>query len=196
REHVPTLLRDLASAGMASPIVRLDIHGIYAWSNDVSAVRLDRRQYAAQEIEWLNELLELGMDHQILPRRTAGKICPAVSQSDEVVSATGSVFSCTEHPLVDVHEGRDEVANIVDLPAPKLRPRGQFDDWHDRIDNGELPCSECNLLPVCGGSCPKHWTENDPPCPPAKINLQQRLDIVAHLNGLEVIKASGRKAHA
>jgi uncharacterized protein len=40
------------------------------------------------------------------------------------------------------------------------------------------------FLPVCGGSCPKHWGEGDPPCPSYKFNIQQRLDLVAARAGL------------
>jgi uncharacterized protein len=184
RGHVSALLRDLKDAGMDHPMVQLDLHGVYAWSNDVSDVRLGREELARQEVEWIHEILALGMNHAVLPRARAGKICPAVTRSQEVISSTGSVFSCTEHPLVDQHEREDALSPVVMLPTPRLRPRGQFDDWHERLSSSSVPCSGCVFLPVCGGSCPKHWSESDPPCPPFKSNIQARMDLVAVLNGL------------
>ncbi|MEV0253782.1 radical SAM protein [Streptomyces sp. NPDC050732] len=184
RGHVSELMHDLAAAGMAHPMVTIDLHGVYAWSNDVSEVRLDREDLARQEVEWIREILGLGMNHAVLPRARAGKICPAVTRSQEVISSSGSVFSCTEHPLVDRHEREDVLTPVVDLPTPRLRPRGDYDDWHEKLSTSSVPCSGCAFLPVCGGSCPKHWSENDPPCPPFKTNLQGRMDVAAALNGL------------
>lgn len=31
------------------------------------------------------------------------------------------------------------------------------------------------MLSVCGGGCPKAWREGNPPCPPAKSNIEDRL---------------------
>jgi uncharacterized protein len=31
------------------------------------------------------------------------------------------------------------------------------------------------MLPVCGGSCPKQWLEELNPCPPTKLNIEDRL---------------------
>jgi len=184
RHTVPRLLEELAAAGMDHPMFRLELHGVYAWSNDVSGIRLGPDELAEDEVGWIRHAVELGLDHAVLPRARAGRICPAVSRSEEVLSSTGNVFSCTEHPLVDEHERNDAVSTVVALPTPTLRPAGRYDNWHDRLAAAELPCGNCELLPVCGGSCPKHWEEGDPPCPPLKRNTQQRMDLVAHLNGL------------
>lgn len=69
------------------------------------------------------------------------------------------------------------------LPLP-VRPAGQFDDWHDAVAAGEIPCRRCLFFPVCGGACPKQWRDGTVPCPPFKYAVQQRMELVADINGL------------
>lgn len=48
-------------------------------------------------------------------------------------------------------------------------------DFNDRIEDDDYPCASCRMLPVCGGACPKLWSEGIVPCPPAKYNIEERL---------------------
>lgn len=187
-EHVDAFISAMTDAGLNHPMVHYDLHGVYAWSNDVSAIRLGRQTLADAEARWLGRMLDLGMTVRVLPRKLALAVCPAVTRSAEVISSSGAIFSCTEHPLVPTHEANDSLAQVEDLRPTTLRPVGQFDDWHDRIEGRQVPCSSCVFLPVCGGSCPKHWVEGDPPCPPYKLNIQQRLDLYATHTGYSIAR--------
>jgi uncharacterized protein len=158
---------------------------VYAWSNDVSAIRVARQRFAQEEPRWLQRMHEVRMTTtHLLPQPVRLPICPAVTRSSEVISSSGAIFSCTEHPLVPEHEKNDVLIQIERADPDQPRPVGRYDDWHDRVGAGEQGCSGCVFLPVCGGSCPKHWGENDPPCPTYKYNIQQRLDLVAARRGL------------
>lgn len=184
KDAVGFFIERMASLGFSSKKIYFSIAAVYAWSNDVSSIRLERTEFAQAELEWLKLMASHNLDVQLLPGALRTALCPAVSSNEEVLSSTGAVFSCTEHPLVDVHEAQDVLARVVDLQWPKLRPAGAYADWHDRIESDSQPCSQCPFLPVCGGACPKHWAEGDPPCPSYKYAVDGRLDIVAKQNGL------------
>jgi len=40
-----------------------------------------------------------------------------------------------------------------------------------------LHYNKCNLYPICGGSCPKHWYDGQIPCPSFKWNIEDRLKL-------------------
>jgi uncharacterized protein len=180
---LPGLLDDLAESNLRNPQISIAFQPIYNWSNDLSEIRVNREEWAANEIGLLAYAISLGLNVNILPKVRREVTCAAVSRSSEVISSTGNVFSCTEHPLVPRHEASEKLSNVVDLPPPQLRPKGLYDDWHDTMQSNKTPCGDCWLLPVCGGSCPKHWDEGSPPCPSMKINLTARLDLVAKRAG-------------
>jgi uncharacterized protein len=189
-EQVDDFIDAMVEAGLNHPMINFDLHEVYSWSNDVSAIRLARREFAEQEPRWLDRMAREGMKTRLLPPPLREPICPAVTRSAEVISSTGALFSCTEHPLVPKHEAGDVLVQVELADPEQQRPAGRYDDWHDRIGRGEQGCAHCVFLPVCGGSCPKHWEEGDPPCPPYKLNIQQRLDIAAAQRGLTVVPRS------
>jgi uncharacterized protein len=175
----------MVAAGLNHPMFEFDLHEVYAWSNDVSAIRVAKQRFAEQEPRWLRRMHEVGMiTRTLVPAQLRSPICPAVTRSAEVISSSGAIFSCTEHPLVPEHEQGDVLELVEQADHDRQRPAGRYDDWHDRINRGEQNCAGCVFLPVCGGSCPKHWGEGDPPCPSYKFNIQQRLDLVAARAGL------------
>ncbi len=188
--EVVRFIDEMARLGFDHPMIKFDLHPVYAWSNDVSQIRLEKRSYAEREAVWLRRMLDHGLDVRLVPRVRKEVLCPAVSRSQEIISSSGRLFSCTEHPLVPLHESRDSLGDLEALPLAHLRPPGAFDGWHDALDQGHVPCSECEFLPTCGGSCPKHWSERDPPCPSYKFNIQERLCLVAERNGMSVVGAS------
>lgn len=184
-DQVDTFIDAMVAAGLNHPMFEFDMREVYAWSNDVSAIRVAKQRFAEQEPRWLRRMHEVGMvTRTLIPAQLKAPICPAVTRSAEVISSSGAIFSCTEHPLVPEHEQSDVLELIEQADHDRQRPAGRYDDWHDRINRGEQHCSGCVFLPVCGGSCPKHWGEGDPPCPSFKFNIQQRLDLVAARTGL------------
>ena len=43
------------------------------------------------------------------------------------------------------------------------------------------------MLPVCGGGCPKQWTEGRVACPTSKFNIQEKL-ILSYMHAEKGIK--------
>ncbi|HTI27071.1 MAG TPA: SPASM domain-containing protein [Kutzneria sp.] len=183
--HVDAFIDAMVKAGLNHPMVDFDLRVAPSWSNDVAAPRVARQRFAAAEPRWLRRMHEVGMvTRTMIPGQLRGPICPAVTRSAEVISSSGAIFSCTEHPLVPQHEQGDVLELVEHADHDRQRPAGQYDDWHDRINRGEQSCAGCVFLPVCGGGCPKHWGEGKSPCPSYKFNIQQRLDLEAARAGL------------
>jgi len=189
---VPDLLRRLAADGLNAPRFTLQFMPVHSWGNDVSAVEIEARAYAAREVPWLQLAAELGFKTTLLPTRPKATTCIATTRSGEIHDPGGKVYSCSEHPLVPVVRDTGAVALAGELAEAQPRPAGDFDDWYDQVAGTAQPCHGCPFLPVCGGSCPKLWREGHLPCPSFKFNAQQRLDLVATTRwGLRRVAAEG-----
>jgi uncharacterized protein len=190
-DQFDAFIEEMAERGFGGrPNITFNISPVYAWSNDVSHIRISKDKFAREEAGWLQKMSDLQLDVPLLPAALRTALCPAVSSNEEVISATGKIFSCTEHPLVDQHEASDGLGSVTELPWPGRRPTGLYDKWHDQLASADQLCSACSFLPVCGGACPKHWAEGDPPCPTYKFSIQERLDIAARRNGLRSIDSN------
>ncbi|MCC2278682.1 radical SAM protein [Streptomyces sp. ET3-23] len=183
-DWVTEYLDTMAELGFADGRVFFNLAPVYSWGNDVSRIELDRRHYAQREVEWMRHMHELGLHFVALPTEPEHVLCAAVSQSVEIHSSSGAMFSCSEYPLVPQQEATGGLGSIETIPVHAIRPLGPFDDWHDAVAAGETPCHTCYFFPVCGGACPKQWREGNTPCPPYKFTLQERFDLVAEMNGL------------
>ena len=141
--------------------------------------------YAAHETRWLITMLELGLNFVAIPTGSKKVVCKAVTRVSEMISSTGTVFSCSEHPLVPQHERDDGVGSVFDDPSADRAP-GRFAGFNQLIAEKQVPCGDCAFLGICGGACPKHWSEGVAPCPPYKYNIQARLDVAGALNRLRL----------
>jgi uncharacterized protein len=184
-DQVDAFIDAMVAAGLNHPMFGFDLREASPWSNDGAASRVAKQRFAAAEPRWLRRMHEVGMTTRtLIPERLRAPICPAVTRSAEVISSSGAIFSCTEHPLVPEHEQGDVLELVEQADHSRQRPAGRYDDWHDRVSRGQQNCSGCVFLPVCGGQCPKHWGDGVPACPSYKFNIQQRLDLVAASTGL------------
>lgn len=184
-EWVGEYISEIHGYGLTQSNVAFYFAPVYPWGNDVSAVEIDRKEFSRHQVEWYKQMNELGIGITLLPDRLTGTVCIATNLAREVISSTGNVFSCSEHPLVPQYEATAPLAKVKTLHLP-LRPVGQFDDWHDSIEAGESGCRQCKMLPVCGGACPKQWRDGTVPCPPYKYTVQERFDLMARFNGFTV----------
>jgi len=154
---------------------------VHSWGNDAHLASLGQQQYAAFELELLGRLIDTGRAPSLLPQALKPVVCMSVKQEAELVDSYGQSYNCTEISQVPAYKEvrfyrlgkvQPSAAAAATAPAPAPRP---FADWNDRILAGEVPCHNCRILPICGGKCPKLWTEGISPCPPIKHNLEERL---------------------
>ena len=184
--YLGELITDLAAHGLAAPQVSLNPVPVHSWGNDISAVEIDARRYAAAEVQWLSLAQSLGFRFAYLPTAPKRTTCKATSVNGEIVDLQERIYSCSEHPLVPGMRDAGVVATVADLAGAAPRPAGRYDGWYDQVEAGQAQCARCPLLPVCGGSCPKLWQEGHLPCPSLRFNWNERLDLAAARLGYEV----------
>lgn len=97
--------------------------------------------------------------------------CPLRNNSSFAIGPDGSIYKCLEHL------GNKDLAigNILNFSISVLK--------HASYALNDLPfddviCSQCNILPICGGGCPnerKLLHSDDRPCPIEKLCLHEIL---------------------
>jgi uncharacterized protein len=151
---------------------------VHSWGNDAHLESLSQQRYADFEVDLLGRLIDAGQSPSLVPKALKPIVCMSVREEAELIDPYGEAFNCTEVSQVPAYqEVRFYRLDDVRKPAispPKARP---FSDWNDRILAGEVPCHSCRILPICGGKCPKHWTEGISPCPSIKHNIEARLTL-------------------
>ncbi|MFD2916043.1 radical SAM/SPASM domain-containing protein [Psychroserpens luteus] len=148
---------------------------IHSWGNDAHLKSLTHEEYAKFQIDTFLELIEKKHPLSILPGAKTHIVCTSLYEHAEVFDAYGDVYNCTEISQVPAYEKEDlyKVGKLNDEEyINKNRP---YSSWNDDILNGEIPCTDCRILPICGGACPKLWKEGISPCPPIKYNIEDRL---------------------
>lgn len=185
REWVDEYIDLMAEHEFFQDHLDFNIVPVYSWGNDVSDIEVERSEFSKLQVAWYQRMIDLGLHVSVLPDSMVGTVCSATALRSEVISSSGNVFSCTEHPLVPQHEAADSLGKVKQLPLT-VRPVGPYDDWTETVESGKTWCATCKLLPVCGGACPKQWDEGNPPCPSYKFTVQERFDLIAEMNGLQV----------
>jgi uncharacterized protein len=126
-------------------------------------------------------MAKLGFNVGLIPKRNK-VVCMAVQPDSALVDAYGNLFNCTEVSYVPTYEietdssekrNRYAIGDLRRGEDPKQRE--VLSSFYDKVETGEYPCHSCNMLPTCGGACPKQWLEGIKPCPPAKYNIKERL---------------------
>jgi uncharacterized protein len=128
------------------------------------------------EIDWLLEEFKLGFHPGLLPGLKS-EVCLSVNPEAEVVDAFGNIFDCTEVPYVPAYEGSEYLLGNINNHPDTISKNRTLLNFNDEILSGSLPCSTCEMLPVCGGACPKSWKENVAPCPANKFNIKDKLKL-------------------
>ncbi len=182
-DSVSLLLQQLATAGIQDKI-SFYVAPIHSWGNDAHTRSLSKEEFAAWEIAWFGEMVELGFNVALIPERTP-LVCMAIMPNAELVDAYGNIFNCTEVSYVPTYGKDNEYA--IDHLSGKQMPgsRKRLGNFNERVRQGEYPCSTCPMLPVCGGGCPKIWLEGLEPCPSTKYNIEERLLLTYALSRIE-----------
>lgn len=166
---------------------------IHNWgdNNAEKLTGLSKNNFAVQEIDWLIKLIDLGFEVDIIPSRTK-IVCSAVKEDSEVYDAFGTVSSCWEVPYTPLYKNTNFEIGNLNFPFVEDLNQTPMRDWNEDIKTGKYWCKDCNLLPVCGGSCPIHWESGTPACPSFKFNIEDRL-ILQYVSAKRNIKEQSVK---
>lgn len=177
RNHssIGRLIDELDDKGIL-PKVSFYVAPIHSWGNDAHEETLNAERYGDFEIEIFSQLLKKGQGIGVLPTKQKNIVCMSLKKDAELIDAYGNVYNCSEISQVPSYK-EIKIYKIDELHRERVAPvpARPFSDWNDQILAGEVPCHYCNILPVCGGACPKLWKEKISPCPPMKENMPQRL---------------------
>jgi uncharacterized protein len=177
------LFHKLRSDKILSSLVSCYAASIYSWGNDAHKGALARVEYAEKELNWDSELFQIGFRKWSIPARNR-KLCLATIPSQEMFDAFGNTYNCTEISYVPAYDnseykvGQVEGDYYIPLPVVKTSDAINLANWNETLKTDKFPCHTCNMLPVCGGRCPKQWYEGNAACPSAKYIMPDRL--VAH----------------
>jgi uncharacterized protein len=201
---VVPLMDLLVEAGIHTRLENFYVAPIHSWGNDADHVSLSPEEFGRWQIEWYAAMLRRGFKVTLLPKRTK-IVCMALETDAELVDAYGNLFNCTEVSYVPAYETPPpgEKLHTIGTPGAEAGDGTQnrnvygigtlaggespdkrmvLGDFNKRVARHELPCHACEMLPVCGGACPKLWLEGKVPCPPAKSNIKERLMLFHLLN--------------
>jgi uncharacterized protein len=175
RDGVPALIDALAEQGLQRRI-SFYVAPIHSWGNDAHHQALSHEDFAAWEIEWLAQLINRGFGVGLVPARKR-IVCLAVQSDGELIDAYGDSFNCTEVSMVPSYGSPNVYARE---PSGRETPESKtLRTFNDGVASGRYDsCARCPMLPVCGGACPKLWEEGHLPCPSAKFNIRERLNLV------------------
>ncbi len=181
--HIFSYLNEMKDRGFVDPRKFLyELAPVHSWGNDLSSTALSTEEAAVAEIQWMEEMERLGLPYGLLPGEAVISTCVATDRRSEVIGPDGTLFSCTETPLTE-QAPKDAIGSVTDLQLSISRPAGQYDRWASALQDERLPCSTCELRPVCGGACPKLWSEGVVACPTTKLNFDERVQILMRRNG-------------
>jgi uncharacterized protein len=180
---VAALIEKMAEAGLANSL-NFYTSPIHAWGNDAHKTALTSQEYAELEAQWLALQMRLGFNVGLVPARRK-IVCMSVHKQAEVLDAYGNTFNCTEVSYVpiygkpNIYETRIPISSIKIKSSLKPSLADNLSKFNDSIlDGKQNQCAKCKMLPVCGGQCPKSWHENLEPCPSAKRNMRDRLNLL------------------
>ncbi|WP_129021444.1 radical SAM/SPASM domain-containing protein [Edaphocola flava] len=161
---------------------------IHSWGNDAHFTSLSDTEFADIELEMKLQLLAKGYPIQFVPGQQKNIVCMSLKDNAELFDAEGNLFNCSEVSQVPVYENNNNQHRIAqythssnELIDETFRP---FSNWNDTILKGEVPCSTCKILPICGGQCPKLWHEGIQACPSVKFNFPDRIVAQFYANNM------------
>lgn len=177
KEGISPLIKKLAEDKLQERI-SLYFAQIHSWGNDAHNLAADKQKFSTWEMEWFIEMESYGFKINYLhPRKK--QVCMALNPESELIDPNGGIFRCTEVSLVPSYENNgvnlhqlgkvDAVSHTLDLKT------SSFSNFYEESEIKKFSCNQCEIFPICGGSCPKEWKEGRIPCPPIKFNVKKRL---------------------
>jgi uncharacterized protein len=182
-QGVTPLMELLKANSLHQKIANFYPIGIYSWGNDAHKKSLTKEEFAQRELVWLAQKIKNNFRVSSLIPSRVKKVCFTVSKHSEMYDSYGNVFDCSEVSYVPAYKESEYVlGNINNAPPSTKFKRSTLNDWNDTILTDKFPCHTCEMLPVCGGSCPKSWHEDMRACPTNKFNIKDKLMMSYVLN--------------
>lgn len=158
--------------------VSFNLAPIHDWGdNGASKINgVSKDDFAAFEVEVYLKIHGYGLlrKESLIPLRKYD-VCMVVNENSEVYDAYGNVSTCWEVPYTPAYDNTEYYAGNLHKDPKLDTSKVLMRQWYDEIPTNDTWCKSCKFLPVCGGSCPKHWNRGTPACPSFKFNIDERL---------------------
>lgn len=184
--QIHALLNEFADRGLGHrnqfSVYFAPIEAITTAVDDGDEHVMTKSSYAELEVELLARAARLGLTSLGGYPKNMG-VCQAVRPNDMIVLPTGDLHKCWD----TVQDGDKRHATIWDEEVDE-----QNSAWLAWSPYKSDTCSQCKILPICGGACAfktVHTEETvgeagELPCPSLKFNLAERLFLAAKESGL------------
>jgi len=167
-DGIEPLLYKIAEDRVHEKIDSMYFMSIYSWAqNNAHSNSFTKEEFAMLRLKWECLKIKLGYPYSfILPRERKYNTCMATDSTSEMYDPYGNIFNCTETSLTEAYENSGYFLGNVKFRDRDLDSRRMFSDWFDQIEkNPTYQCHTCRVFPICGGGCPKSWSEGNAPCP-------------------------------
>lgn len=143
---------------------------------DGEGVVAEKQAYADREIELMRYAASRGLYHfSDLPRNQS--LCVGTALHGYTIGPTGDFHNCFE----TVQNADQRIGHIDDIEAALASDMAQ--PWQVWSPYDSPTCSQCKLLPACGGMCANKFIGKDDqtgaasmlPCPSMKFNAAERI---------------------
>jgi uncharacterized protein len=177
---IEPLLHKLAEDGIHSKIASIYFMSIYSWAqNDAHSNSFTKEEFAFLRLQWECLKIKLGYSYSfILPRERKYNTCMATDSRSEMYDPYGNIFNCTEVSLTDIYANSQYQIGNINFIDKLDNPTRMFSNWFDLIEkNPHYQCHSCKVFPICGGGCPKSWTEKNAPCPTFRNSIASDIQL-------------------
>jgi uncharacterized protein len=139
------------------------------------------QDFSIQRINLLNFLQEFNFDRTIkygFPRLKAFH-CGAYNNNNFVIDPNGNIYRCWE----DICHTHWNVGNVYNFNDYNICNENKC-KWNEYSPFNNEQCLSCNVLPLCGGGCPREYIYfgKNTRCDPLKHNITKIMQFYALYN--------------
>jgi len=191
-EIIEELLQELETAGLRNRV------GVYFGQlepattvcSNITESCHETKAYSETELEYYRLLLNHGFLIQKLPHPII-TFCFAQLSNSFLVDHEGEMYRCFNY-AGDKSHSMGNIQGVLSYQHPQFNHLFAFDPFEN------AKCTDCEILPICMGSCPSRRADRDVPedevCDSWKYNLEPMLELVAASQQQRAQQAASQQA--
>jgi uncharacterized protein len=139
--------------------------------NDIFNSCITKKQFALCKLNLLMLLQKYGFkkSNNSLPK-TRLNYCSAMLKNTFVIDPAGRLYKCWN----DICEPKYSIGNVFDYLSKNKNTEYKSLRWQSHNVFNNIQCSQCKLLPICAGGCPREQINfsSSPKCEDFKFNIE------------------------
>jgi uncharacterized protein len=168
------LLGELRDAAVPKDSVRIFCRPIVACGDESGC--LNYSSFGELEIELIRLTQQYGFAYSFHPNAGTTLRCPAYHTNSWVIGPEGDCYRCPAH----VSNGSKPVARLRDTGRLHILDSSAYTDSILGDPFLDPECTECKILPMCGGKCYLSWDKEQDSsggnaCIPERKSIEQKI---------------------